>query len=1824
MRSVVWPGAALAALTALALPARAAEVAQDVLVQAPTLSAPRRGSIAGSLSRLSFGAADLARGAFGLPLPIELPDARGALQIGVIPSYSAENGIGDLGIGWSVNLSIQRTRLLGEIRYDDSDDFASPWGRLVRGDQGFFYPAGLRSQVRVRRVDGTWVAVTGDGATYTFAATVTAPDGTYAWMLTRVENVFGDRTLLSWVANASGRLRLDKVTWGGRGDGTQYQIDFVPEALAKPIDSYASGKKLVIDQRIKQIVVKARAGAGAPQVRWTYDLGYTTSPLGPAFYLTSLTRRFPSGFAEPAVTYEYDMGVEQLAGAQLQPDPTLDEYLRISGGEGLLPQRSTMVDMEQNGLTDLEHHFTHKLIRRTEAGVVIEDLPPRPSGANRRCRPDPSDVSSPRLLARMRPNLTDPQVVVIDGQAAGTTITVCDRIGIVLGTASVVGSNWSLGRNVRLADLDGDQQPDVVKLQNGKITVLANTGSATSYAFTPQPVQLITPAVDPSASWVVDMNGDGRADLVARSASKITVWYGIGKRRFQTPGQSFDVVTSSGTKLTTLNDFQLSHGDVNGDGLSDLLLARDRKVGVYLNQGHQFLQKPVPGLANVPFAMSYPLFADLRGSGNAEVTFSDGTHAQSLALATPSTGLLRRADDGKGTLVELGYARIRPEPGIIHRYSVLSRLSVNAAGRGTVVHDYTYGTPIWHTVGRFLVGFATATRTQPTLASERIDFLNDDDVSGVVAGSLTVDPRTPQVVKFSENVYERVVSRGVGWHRQLTALSGWRQFAGPATVSTQVDFEEYEREHCARRVSTIVPSGVLIKEETLASPPELVGDLHCLAASQVLTGLHGDTSLDFRYELALTRNARGQIEQIRQRAPGGSIILQDNTYDANGRLLTQGTPGRGTTTMTYDSLGRPQTLTAVDGTVLRVASIDPLTDALRELRENRGNGGEVQGFAYDGAERLASTWRSSNGSTTAQPAERFTYRYATQERPGLLGRELLVDSALGVTRNETELAAADGESVAMARLAGAWIVGDVERRAGDTLSRFTYRRQAITGGLDAVTWSQLYDQGAQLRESVLLTGFGHESASDRVVQAGVTGHKNTSYQVSDDELVATIATAGTVRQIGQDASQRTVRVRDEVGSEHRFVYDALGRLVDVSTPSGAHRIRFDEYGRPGRVVRDGLATIAWSYDPATGLPVEKQVLDRAGQLVRSEVKEYDEAGRVAHVMHVGATVEDFWLDHDGIGLPDGSRDGQRGRLSRVVGPGFVRRMRYDDAGRLVWQTTVLDDWRRVVEEQRYRADGSPAGRTVQVYASGQVVASHDESTRLDAHGRVRELWLGDARLYTITRNVEGQVEQVAFADGHTLVVQHDAVTGARRGYRLSGPVQDTGLDWDLDERGLVHRETYQNAGARTVRDILHDARGWLARASAIDYAYGASGLLHAIGADADLTVGGVRHRWDSAGRLIQKGDLTLGYGPSGELASAQRGGRQIAYVHDERGQRLLKRVNGQVVSARVAGGLLLARGLVLPVTIEGVTVGVIDSGTFIAVATDPRGTPTAEVGGGLHLATPYGLRGEHDDVAEVLDYARLGYDADLGSVRMGVRDYDPALGMFWTPDPLFLEAPAKCAESPVECNLYGYARNQPLSFVDPGGTQSVELKLEDNKASATVKHSESIKSMASIKWLDDKIDLIKGELSLTLVKAEAWAVRWMLIGPSDAEKRDAEFRKSMGIPALPPHFTLELKNFGASAEASGGKDGLKLGAGVTALSLEATYTECWGFCIGGSLEAGIKGEWGLSTAESGVGVGIKAPAVSGSVSVGVDWWAVELWRRDFLVWAMGDAGAAFW
>jgi RHS repeat-associated protein len=1623
---------------------------KDQLVQAPRLAAPERGSVQGALSGVGFTAAELARGGFRLPLPLSVPEDRGPCQAGIVPAYSPDAGLSEWGMGWSVDLSIKRSRLVGEVDFT-TDDFTSPWGRLRPGDDATFYPSGLATVVRVSRVGADWLATGSDGTQYRFAAAsgITTARGSSTWQLTDVVNLVGDRTTLEWTKNPSGRPFLSKVTWGGRNHGPQYELTLSYESIPSTFIDHTTGATL--DRRVSQVTVSTRdAVTGTPRERWHYTLGHRTAPFGPAFYLESLQRVFAGGATQPPITYRYELDETRLASAALDHYAGLDASLQVLGDDVLQPDRSSIHDVDADGRPDLENAAALTLVQHTDAGWVQTTLPSA-GGTDERCRPQPSDSNPPRILARMTADIGAPHVLYtirLFTAPLTSQVLVCDREGRALANL-VFPDDWELGPNVRLIDIDRDRRPDLVRIAREGVDILHNESDAQGIRFTVLPRFSWTLGFDPDTSWLNDFNGDGNIDITVRSPDGLFVLYGLSNRQWTTTPTLFDFITIDNEVLGDLTPYQVTFVDANKDGLTDVLLSQGIDVFLYTNQGTYFGEVPISGFRDVQSTFGVPVVADVRGTGDIEIAFAASGTTYVVQLATPATGLLASADDGMGTVARFAYARSAPRAGVEQRITLLDRLTVESSGYDPVSFSYRYGAPVLHTVGKQLMGFASVDKLSPVL-TERVAFFNDDDVSGLLSLSEDVDDRTPGIVRFTRRSYDEALLHDVRWLRPSLVETGFRNTAGDVTLSSTTHYTTYEREFCPTVVVTNSPSGQLMTTSALATVAALDDDLHCLASSQSLFGTHADPALDFHYLVNLARNDLGQVTQVTQfDAAMRLLVLQDVSYDADHRIDSIGAPGRGTTSADYDALGRLATVTDPVGVMTQVSSVDPVTDAPLGIQTLRPSANVTASFHFDGRERLQASWDDFSGASSLRPLMSYSYQDATNTTPGRIDTQTLADAITGTSRNTVALLAADGEPM----VSGAWLGDRFSLGAASITFRNTLTKRSsfigtMTGSaLSAITSSDLRALGTPLVET-LQAGFGHAVQTTTTQQANVVGTVTTELVLGATELLTRVYQPdGFTAESAVDASGKVVRKTDENGVVHRYGFDALGRLVRIDTPDGAHTRTFDGFGRLAHVARDGIGAVTYGYDPISGLQNRKQRLDNTGAVSETSETAYDAIGRPALVaLTSGTDTQHVSLDYDG--QLDTPQLGQLGRLNRVRGDGWERIELFDALGRSYSQHVTLAGWRDLTRDRTYRADGALASDTLTITdAEGAVQFTSTKEIVLDNLGRASALKLDGDVLYTLSYDEEGRLARADFTSGEAITFDYDEVTHERRGHVVDAPASSGGTHWDRDPRGLVKAETYDHGTTTTRRDYDYDGRGSMTRSTTggeiLNYDYTASGLPSTITSATGsrsvrrlsraLTVSDTAYTWDANGRVVGKGEWTFEYGANGQLTRASRPGRQIEFVYDDANQRLFKRIDGHPVRANVAGGVLTEGHFIELVTIGGVLVGVLDNSQFTALLTDLRGTPFVGPDGTPNLASPYGVRDSHLGLAEVVDYARLGWDPDLDVVRMGVRDYDARLSQFLTPDPFYLEDLDACAQSPIECNLYSYAMNSPASYTDPSG-----------------------------------------------------------------------------------------------------------------------------------------------------------------------------------------------
>lgn len=114
-------------------------------------------------------------------------------------------------------------------------------------------------------------------------------------------------------------------------------------------------------------------------------------------------------------------------------------------------------------------------------------------------------------------------------------------------------------------------------------------------------------------------------------------------------------------------------------------------------------------------------------------------------------------------------------------------------------------------------------------------------------------------------------------------------------------------------------------------------------------------------------------------------------------------------------------------------------------------------------------------------------------------------------------------------------------------------------------------------------------------------------------------------------------------------------------------------------------------------------------------------------------------------------------------------------------------------------------------------------------------------------------------------------------------------------------------------------------------------------------------------------------------------------------------------------------------------------------------------------------------------------DDDTGLYYFGARYYDPALGRFISPDPLYVGDPERCTGNPTSCNLFAYANNNPMAYIDPTGLEEIvagdaayrrqveeDIQRTDPTARVDSKTGEVSQSWLHGAWLDVKDFFVPG------------------------------------------------------------------------------------------------------------------------------------------------------
>ncbi len=629
-----------------------AKTAGGESVSATAATEPQRGTISGRTAAV-FGASALGRGIFSLPPPFAAPQEEGAPLWDVFPTYSPDAGLSEWGMGWSTALSIKRWRPSGEVNFTGGGEaldcvfpiqcgrndavcvasnqrlaavcnrFVGPWGPMSPGNDSdknnsFWYPDGFSQLVRVQQPVGPndpFVAYLRDGRVATFSP---APNGLEGWWLSQVQDTIGRTTTISYVTPVSAvgnRMIVAAVQYGGVAGGQHpYEIKFnyapsIPGGSGF-LSSATNGILSFWELRVASVDCLVR---GKP--RWTYRLGYENSQQVPAlYYLTSVTRSFPSGDSLPPMTFVYDRNDTVLGSLTGNSFTALQETMSTYG---LTPWGMTnnafLYHEKTDGLVDFAYRtdlapgqasgflegfslpsygfFTHEntgdpfTLTRAWQKNFFDD--PRldllfaiaPVGF-----PSTGQIgdTQPDVTSFIGPPYSDPNNEVPGGNPGHAEVDFRYWMQSPLLSARILDKDYGAVQTATvpvLADLNSDGLAEIVDerlFQGDFVEAWTNTGSDPLVAtpdFAP-PCKLFDVPGRLDGLFVQDVNGDGHPDIITRSlgTASIDVWLRVGQSMCDPNAYIRLPAILSGPDVPLLGGTtHFSFIDANKDGLVDLL-----------------------------------------------------------------------------------------------------------------------------------------------------------------------------------------------------------------------------------------------------------------------------------------------------------------------------------------------------------------------------------------------------------------------------------------------------------------------------------------------------------------------------------------------------------------------------------------------------------------------------------------------------------------------------------------------------------------------------------------------------------------------------------------------------------------------------------------------------------------------------------------------------------------------------------------------------------------------------------------------------------------------------------------------------------------------------------------------------------------------------------------------------------------------------------------------------------------------------------------------------------------------------------------------------
>jgi RHS repeat-associated protein len=802
------------------------------------------------------------------------------------------------------------------------------------------------------------------------------------------------------------------------------------------------------------------------------------------------------------------------------------------------------------------------------------------------------------------------------------------------------------------------------------------------------------------------------------------------------------------------------------------------------------------------------------------------------------------------------------------------------------------------------------------------------------------------------------------------------------------------------------------------------------------------------------------------------------TYDSGGNLTVRQLPTPAgqtarTTTVTYDDMNRPVTVTAPLSRTTGY-SYDPggrlltETDALSR----------VVTYAYDALDRMTVVTSPQEGATVRRVTTTYdaegqvltrtdplgrvaTYQYDSRGRVGTMVNSVPATFTYSYTPTGKPSAQTDPVS------------------GGSSLVQYNYdAADRLVSTQDALgnRTTTVYDSGGNVQATVDPNGnrvtYTYDARNRPVEARDPLGNRTTFVLDGAGNRTTVVDPLGKRTTTTFDALDRAVQVQDARGGLTTLVFDEAGRNTVVVDPA-SNRTTF-AYDAADRVTTrtDALGTVTFGYDAAD------QLTGRTDRLARQVTFGYDSGGR-----RTGET----WLTSGGavdrrITYTFDAAD----QLLAVRDPDATLTFTYDSGGRLATARTSGGGTGQpdLTLTYGYDALGKRTSMTDNLASVGRTTYAYDAAQRLTTQtrstGGTERAWVVTAydsggRRTTIRRTTNGAGTSVATTFSYDAADRVTTIT-----HRVEGGSVLATFAYGYDSGGRLTTETNAEGLATYTYDDTHQLTGVDRPVGQTDESYGydlagnrnTSGYTTTTG-NRMTAAPGYTYAYDAEGNLVTRVQLN-GAGTADDITTTfvydhrnrMTGARtttnagvetaRVTYAYDALGHRIRTQVDADGAGAGAAAttwtafdgdnpyadfdgsGTLATRYLYGPAVDE------------LLARTDSGGTTAwylpDRLGSVRDIASTAGAvlwHGAYDGFGGLVTQTGAGgdrfrftareFEVSTGLQYNRARFYDAAAGKWMSVDPIGFEG--------GDANLYRYVFNQSTTFIDPTGLTYIPIVL---------------------------------------------------------------------------------------------------------------------------------------------------------------------------------------